>query len=176
MKTVDLKRNANLQPPRVTQNDRPADRSQTQTADPKIVGVTIGAARIDQLKDVYRIWKQSGGSHIDPWLEVARDDFRLISILDGARPVAYSKEVRGKAELIEFFQGLVGDWELMDFNINEMFGCDNRVVVLSRQAYQNRRTGKIADGSIAHIWRFRGSKAIELQVFLDTAKWLAAAQ
>lgn len=137
--------------------------------------MTIGTSTFDRLRDLYRIWSASDGSCIDVWLDLISDDFHLNSTLGGSRHIEFSRDVRGKADFIAYFQGLIGDWELIDFSINEMFAADDRIVVVMRQAYRNRRTDKVADGPIVHVWRFRGEQAIELQAFADTAKWIAAA-
>lgn len=137
--------------------------------------MTIGFSKFDQLRNLYRMWSNSDGSCVDAWLGMVSDDFQLNSTLGGSRHIEFSRVAHGKADLVAYFQGLIGDWELIDFSINEMFAANDRIVVVSRQAYRNRRTDKIADGPIVHVWRFRGSEAIELQAFADTAKWIAAA-
>lgn len=137
--------------------------------------MTIGISMFDRLRDLYSIWAGSGGSCVDVWLDLISDDFHLNSTLGGSRNIEFSRQAHGKADFIAYFGGLIGDWELTHFGINEMYAADDRIVVVSRQAYRNRRTDKVADGPIVHVWRFRGDEAIELQAFADTAKWIAAA-
>ncbi|MGI9487010.1 MAG: nuclear transport factor 2 family protein [Geminicoccaceae bacterium] len=138
--------------------------------------MTIGASTYDQLRDLYSIWAGSGGSCADVWLDLVSDDFQLNSTLGGSRHIEFSRQAHGKADLVAYFHGLIGDWDLTEFSINEIFAADDRIVVVMRQAYRNRRTDKVADGPIVHVWRFRGRQAIELQAFADTAKWVAAAK
>lgn len=137
--------------------------------------MAIDTSMYDRLRDLYSRWVGSGGTSVDVWLDMVSDDFQLISTLGGSRHIEFSRKANGKADLVAYFQGLIGDWELTEFSINEIFAADDRIVVVSRQAYRNRRTDKIADGPIVHIWRFRDDEAIELQAFADTAKWIAAA-
>lgn len=129
-----------------------------------------------RLRDLYHEWSSSCGSSVDAWLDIISDDFQLNSTLGGSRHIEFSRDAHGKADFVAYFQGLIGDWELVDFVIKEMFAADDRLVVVSQQAYRNRRTDKIADGPIVHVWRFRGDEAIELQAFADAAKWIAAAK
>jgi ketosteroid isomerase-like protein len=136
----------------------------------------IGTSTFDRLRGLYSIWAGSGGSSVDAWVDLVSDDFQLNSTLGGSRHIEFSRQAHSKADLVDYFQGLIGDWDLIEFSINEMFAADDRIVVVSRQAYRNRRTDKVADGPIVHVWRFRGEEAIELQAFADTARWIAAAK
>lgn len=138
--------------------------------------MTIGTSTLDRLQDLYRMWAASGGSRVDVWLDLIDDEFQLHSTLGGSRHIKFSRDACGRDEFIAYFHGLIGDWELIEFSINEMFVADDRIVVVTRQGNRNRRTDKIADGPVIHIWRFRDDKAIELQSFADTAKWIAAAE
>ena len=138
--------------------------------------MTIGTSTFDRLRDVDRTWSASDGSCVDVWLDLVSDDFCLNSTLGGLHHIEFSRTAHSKADFVAYFQGLISDWELIDLAIKEMFAADGRIVVVMRQAYRNRRTDKIADGSIVHVWRFRGDEAIELQAFAETAKWIAAAE
>ena len=138
--------------------------------------MTSGNSTIDRLRDLYHRWLASDGSCVDPWLDLVSDDFCLNSTLGGLRHIEFSRTAHGKADFVAYFQGLIGDWVLVDLAIKEIFAAHDRVVVVMRQAYRNRRTDKIADGPIVHVWRFRGEEAIELQAFADAAKWIAAAE
>jgi ketosteroid isomerase-like protein len=51
---------------------------------------------------------------------------------------------------------------------------EDHVVVLGRYTGRGKETGRELDIPFAHVWRFRGGKAVEFHQFTDTLGWTRA--
>jgi hypothetical protein len=133
--------------------------------------MTATDADLAALKEAYRIWQETRGGRVDRWFELMGDKFRYGSLDGGAPGVEFTKGGTKRDEFAAYLQGLVGDWEMLNYQVYDFVRQRDRVVALCRTAWRNRRTGKALDNPVAHIWRFEDGKAVELFEFCDTAQW-----
>jgi ketosteroid isomerase-like protein len=136
--------------------------------------MTVTAEILAALEEAYRIWHESKGERYDQWLPLLADDCRFGSLDDGAPGLEFTKACRSKDEMIAYYVGLVGDWDMVYYLADEFIAERDRVVVLCRSSWRNRRTGKLIESCTADVWRFERGKAVEIFEFTDTAKWAAA--
>jgi ketosteroid isomerase-like protein len=104
------------------------------------------------------------------------DDIDVTTLPDGADPLNFTKACHNKEEMAAYCQGLIGDWELLRSDIEDVISERDLVVILLTTAWRNRRTEKSFEGPAAHAWRFRDGFAIQLRLFFDTARWVKAAK
>jgi ketosteroid isomerase-like protein len=65
-------------------------------------------------------------------------------------------------------------WSEFSAEPEELVGAGETVLVLGRYRGVARGTGRTLDVPFAHVWTFRGTRAIRFRQFLDTAGWNAA--
>ena len=132
--------------------------------------VTLAAVR-----RAYQIWNDSRGEDVEALMSLMADNVQLTTLANGASPLEFSRPCRNKKELTRYFEGLLGDWDLLDAAIEEIVCDRDCVVVLLDTSWRNRRTDKYFESPAAHAWRFRDGKATHVRLFFDTARWSHAA-
>lgn len=123
----------------------------------------------------YQIWAEHQGDDVSAILDLMSEDVDVTTLPDGADPLTFTKACHNKAQMTEYFHALIGDWQLLRADIEEMVREDNVVVVVLTTRWRNRRTDKEFRSPAAHVWRFRDGFACQLRLFFDSAKWSAAA-
>jgi len=137
--------------------------------------VTISKETLAALKDAYRRWDESGGEDLSLLVNLMDEDVQFATLPDGTKPLEFSKPCRNKSEVLCYLEGLLGDWDLLWIEIEEIVSERNHVVVLLKNGWRNRRTDKRIESHAAHAWRFKGQQASHIRLFFDSGKWSAAA-
>ena len=83
-------------------------------------------------------------------------------------------EYRGHEGMRRFVSDYFDDWEYFRLEPSEYFDDGPNVVVVMRAAARGRRSGVQIDGELAHVWTFRGRRAIRHQSFGSRAEALEA--
>jgi ketosteroid isomerase-like protein len=138
--------------------------------------VVISDETLTALKHAYQVWSESGGEDVQALLGLMADDVEVTTLPDGANPLEFSRACHSKTEMTAYFQGLIGDWHLLDTDIEDMVRERERVVVLLTTSWRNRRTDKSFKSYAAHAWRFKDGYATQIRLFFDSAKWSEAAR
>lgn len=138
--------------------------------------VAISKETLTALKEAYRRWDESSGEDLSLIVDLMAEDVQFATLPDGAKPLEFSKPCWNKSEVLRYFEGLLGDWDLLWADIEEVVSERDCVVVLLKNAWRNRRTDKRFESHAAHIWRFKGNRASHVRLFFDSAKWSAAAK
>ena len=133
------------------------------------------ARNIELLKEAYQRWHDSKGESVDHWMSIVADDIRFGSIARGAAPLAFTQPVSNKEQLRGYFDGLVGDWQMIHYTINNYVADGDLVFVRCVTSWRNRRTSKSFETPKADFWRLRDGKAVEFYEYYDTAQVMAAA-
>src|SRR5262245_17550569 len=133
------------------------------------------AKNVDILKDAYRRWHDSKGGSVDHWMGLVADDIQFGSLPEGAPAVVFAKRYTNRAALRGYFDGLLADWEMIHYTVNEFVAQDERVFVRGSTAWRHKRTGKDVETPKVDFWRFRDGKAVEFYEYFDTARVIAAA-
>jgi len=138
--------------------------------------LTVSEVTLAAIRKAYQVWTDSRGEDVGPLIDLMHDQVQLTTLADGASPLEFSKPCYSKADLACYFDGLLGDWDLLGTEIEEVVCEHDYVVVLLDTSWRNRRTDKRFDSPAAHAWRFRDGKATHVRLFFDSAKWAKAAR
>ena len=130
---------------------------------------------LEKLRAAYKAWHDTRGQSVAEWMNLMADDIEMRSLADGGPGMEFSKSRKGKDTLHEYFAGLAADWEMVHYTAEEFLVDGDRVVVFSRCAYRNRKTGKTSETPTVTRWRFRDGLAVEFFELYDTASAFAAA-
>ncbi len=65
-------------------------------------------------------------------------------------------------------------WEDFRADPDEVIGLGDDVVVIGRYTAKAKQTGNPLDVPFAHLWRFRGGRAVRFHQFTDTRGWVEA--
>jgi len=133
------------------------------------------AANVEILKGAYVRWNDSRGGSVEEIMEICAPDIRWRSVPRGAAPLTFTKERSSRDEMRGYFDGLLADWTMVHYTIDEYIAQGDTVVARGSCAWTNKKTGKIAETPKVDFWRFRDGKAVEFYEYFDTACVAAAA-
>ena len=134
------------------------------------------ADNVAALKTAYRLWHETKGGSVDVWLDLMADDVSVRSLAAGAPHVAFTSAINSKADFKRYFDGLVHDWEMINYKTNRFIAEGDHVAMLGSTAWRHRKTRREFDTPKADFWTFRGGKVVEFHELYDTAAIFAAAQ
>jgi len=127
-------------------------------------------ANVQLLKEAYRQWNDSRGASVDYWFDkVIGPQIKFDSIPRGAEPVPFAKRYDDRTELRGYFDGLLADWSMQYYAMNEYVAQGDTVVALGECAWTNKKTKKVAKTPKVDFWRFKDGKAVEFHEYFDTA-------
>jgi hypothetical protein len=133
------------------------------------------ARNVELLKEAYRRWHESKGGSLDQLLGMIDDNVRFGSIARGAEPLAFTKPVSNKEALRGYFDGLLGNFSMIHYTIENYVAQDDIVFVRCTTSWRSKKTGKSFETPKADFWRFRDGKVVEFYEFFDTAQVMASA-
>ena len=103
-------------------------------------------ANVQLLKEAYRRWNDSKGGSVDYWFDsVIGPQIRFDSLPQGAPAVPFAKCYDDRAQLRGYFDGLLADWSMQYYTMNEYVAQGDAVFARGSCAWTNKRTGKIAE-------------------------------
>ena len=107
-------------------------------------------------------WSESKGGSVDDWLKICADNIAFGSLAQG-RPegARYLTAYRSRDALKDYFAGLARDWEMIEYVTEQFVAQGDRVVMLGRCTWRNKKTGKVVSTPKADSWRFANGKAVE---------------
>ena len=132
------------------------------------------AANVAVLKDAYRRWHETRGGSVDHWMTICHENIQFGSIAQGKPKIEYLTSYKARDELKHYFEGLLRDWEMIDYVVDNFVAQGDRVVMLGHTSWRAKRTGKVVDTPKADAWRFENRKAVEFYEYFDTAQLVAA--
>jgi ketosteroid isomerase-like protein len=130
---------------------------------------------VDLLEKAYLRWHETRGGSVEDWMAIVDDDIQFGSIAERAPQMQFAADYDSRAALRSYFDGLLAEWEMIHFSMNEFIADGDMVVVRGSVAWRHKRTGKEVDTPKIDFWRFRNGKAIEFYEYFDTARAFAAA-
>jgi uncharacterized protein len=134
------------------------------------------AENVAKLKDAYHRWDQSKGKDTSMWTALFSEHVRLRSLAAGRPGLEFTMDCHSSDDVARYFAGLAKDWEMILYK-TEQFAVDgDRVVMVGRTAWRNRKTGRHFDTPKADLVTFRDGRVVEFLEFYDTAMVLSAAQ
>lgn len=132
------------------------------------------ARNVELLRKAYGVWSKTRGASHDHWMEICSERIAFGSLAQGPVGSTYMTSYQSRDELKSYFDGLLRDWEMMEYEVDNFVAQGDRVVMLGRCAWRYRKTGKVVWTPKADSWRFEDGKAVEFYEFYDTAQVLAA--
>lgn len=138
--------------------------------------MTISETTLMSIRQAYQIWAENQGDDVTALLDLMAEDVEVTTLPDGTDPLTFTKACHNKTEMTEYFHALIGDWQLLRADIEEMVREDDVVVLVLTTKWRNRRTDREFESPAAHVWRFRDGFACQIRLFFDSAKWSAAAR
>jgi ketosteroid isomerase-like protein len=129
------------------------------------------------LRDAYQRWNESKGGSVEHWLSLLADDLKFGSLAMGrTSAVAFTAQRHSRAGVAEYFAGLLGAWEMIDYVVDQYVAQGDRVVAIGQTAWRNKATDKAVETPKVDTWRFDSDgRIIEFFEYYDTAALLAAA-
>jgi ketosteroid isomerase-like protein len=126
------------------------------------------------LQNAYNRWNTTKGGSIADWMVLMDDDISFGSLAEGAEVVPFTAPLRRKDSLKTYFDGLLGNWTMVHYTVDEYVAEGDRVVAIGSTSWKNKHTGKTFDTRKVDVWKFKNGKAIEFYEFYDTAMVAAA--
>jgi ketosteroid isomerase-like protein len=133
------------------------------------------ARNVATLKDAYRQWHDTKGASTKIWLDLMADDVKVRSLAAGRPGAAFTSAINSKDEFKRYFDGLLTEWQMVNYETGQFIAEGERVAMLGSTAWTNRTTGRTVDTPKADFWTFRDGKIVEFYELYDTAALLAAA-
>jgi ketosteroid isomerase-like protein len=137
--------------------------------------MTSAARNVALLKDAYQRWHESRGRDPGIWLDLVADDVKMRSLAAGGSGAPFTSAINGKADLARYFDGLLADWEMIEYKTVQFIAEGDRVAVLGSTAWKNLRTGKTLDTPKADFWELRDGRVVEMREFYNTSALVFAA-
>jgi hypothetical protein len=134
------------------------------------------ADNVAKLKDAYRQWHETKGGSVKVWLDLMADDVKVRSLAAGAPAAPFTSAIDSKEQFKRYFDGLLGDWEMINYKTGRFIAEGEHVAMLGSTAWRNRKTRREVDTPKADFWTFRDGKVVEFHEFYDTAALVVAAQ
>ena len=131
-------------------------------------------ANVAVLKDAYRRWHDSRGGSVDHWMSICDENIKFGSLAQGTTGVEYLTAYSARDELKKYFNGLLRDWEMIEYRPDEFVAQGDRVVMIGHCSWRAKTSGKVVSTPKADVWRFANGKAVEFYEFFDTAQVVAA--
>jgi ketosteroid isomerase-like protein len=133
------------------------------------------AANVELLRAAYADWVSSKGQSVEHWMRLLSDEIQFGSLAQGAPLMTFTAPRRTREQVRGYFQGLLNDWEMLRYTVDEFVAQGDAVVMRGSCAWRHKRTGKSVDTPKLDFWRFKDGKAVEFFEYFDTARALAAA-
>ena len=108
---------------------------------------------------------------LETWRELAAPGIEFVQ----APEVPGATIHRGKEEVLEFIEELLGVWDRFEIEIDELIDVDPDVVVVASVRLKGKASGVESEMPWAWVFTFGDGKVIRMQSFLQRAAALEAA-
>jgi uncharacterized protein len=128
------------------------------------------------LKQCYERWNETKGGSTDDWLAMMDDKIDFKSLAKAQSPeVSFTARRTCKDEMCGYLSGLLDDWEMEYYRVDDFVVDGDKICVLGKTAWTNKRTGIRAESPKFDYVTFKDGKIVAFYEFYDTAKMIAAA-
>jgi len=126
-------------------------------------------ANLATLQGAYTRWSETRGGNAAEILEMFDENVEMVSVLGPDIPDPVAGMHFGRAGAATYFEGLLRDWEMVDWEIQQYVDGGDVIAVVSRCAWRNRATGKVIDTPKIDVHTFNtNGKVIRFQEAYDT--------
>ena len=94
--------------------------------------VRVEEQNVAILTEAYRTWHETKGASVEDWMELMAEEVRFHSLAEGAPGMEWTGTCCSKDDVRGYFEGLVADWEMIHYTVEEFIAQDDRVVMLGR--------------------------------------------
>ena len=120
------------------------------------------------LQGAYSRWAESRGGTADEVIDMFDEQVEMVSVLGPDIPDAVAGVHLGRAGAAAYFEGLLRDWEMVDWEVQQYVDGGEVIAVVSRCAWRNRATGRVIDTPKIDVHTFRDGKVVRFQEAYDT--------
>ena len=137
--------------------------------------MTPEARNVATLKQAYQLWSINKEQAFDHWLALMGENVTWRSMANGAQGMEFTVSRSSKDGVRQYFQTLAKEWEMLSYDADEFIAQGDRVVMVGRCAWRNRRTLKTVKTPKVDIFRMKDGTIVDFFEVYDTAMVLAAA-
>ncbi len=123
---------------------------------------------LDALAGAYSRWSESRGGNVAEILDLFADEVEMHSALSPDIPDAVAGVKMRKGEAAGYFDGLLRDWEMISWDVEQFVDGGAVIVMIGRCAWRNRATGNVVDTPKIDVHTFRDGKVVRFQEVYDT--------
>ena len=126
------------------------------------------------LEHAYARWSETKGGSADEVLALFDEQVEMRSVLTDEMPSELAGSHILKEQAAQYFAALARDWEMLYWDVNQIIGDGDDVVVISRCAWRSRTTGAEVDTPKVDIWHFEGGRATRFTELFDSLAFARA--
>jgi len=131
---------------------------------------------VAKLKHAYSLWDKTKGQDTTMWTALFAENVRFRSLAAGRPGLEFTLDCHSHDDVARYFQGLTGDWEMIQYKTNTFAVDGDRVVMLGSTSWKHKKTGNVFDTPKADLITLRDGRIVEFFEFYDTEKILAASR
>ncbi|MGE3915502.1 MAG: nuclear transport factor 2 family protein [Hyphomicrobiaceae bacterium] len=130
---------------------------------------------LERLKAAYKAWDECKGLRPEIWLDLLADTVHIQSLGGEAQPLAFARNRKSKAEVVQYFAGLAQHWTMVHWTPQTFVTEGDKIAVFATCGWTNKATGKTVETPSAHLWQFENGYATSMIELFDSARVMAAA-
>lgn len=131
-------------------------------------------APVGDLEAAYRIWSESGGRRSELWDDLLSEQVNFRTVGQPKRGFSFAYARQTKREVVNYLTRLTEDWDMVYFRPERFLADGPRVAMMGMASWRNRATGRICEVLVAHFWRFRDGRAVEIVEVFDSFRVMEA--
>jgi ketosteroid isomerase-like protein len=121
-----------------------------------------------RLRGAYERWSESKGANVAEILDMFDESVEMHSALSADVPDAVAGVHRSRQEAEDYFTGLLGDWDMVSYEVDRFIDGGDEIVMVGRCAWRNKATGRVVDSPKIDIHTFSNGKVVRFQESFDT--------
>ena len=128
------------------------------------------------LKEAYEYWNTNKEQAFENWMDLLSDDVQFKSLADGHKGMEFTRSCHCKNDVLGYFKELAGEWEMIQYKIDEYIAQGDRVVAIGSCHWRYVKTGKEVKTPKVDIITMKDSKIIDFFELYDTARAIACTE
>ncbi len=137
--------------------------------------MSYGNPNEDILHNAYKEWHDTKGASAKTWMTILAEDIDFKSLANNAPGLEFTAQCCTRAEVGAYFTGLLADWTMLHYTIDDYICDGDKIAVIGRTAWTNKKNGKTLETDKVDVWRFEKDRAVAFSEYYDTAAAIAAA-
>src|SRR5688500_5672743 len=104
--------------------------------------MSIEDTNVAIVREAYDQWSRTKAGSVEHWMGLMADEVDWRSLADASPGMEFTRTAASRDAVRGYFEGLVKDWEMLSYDVDEYVAQGDRVVMLGRCAWKHRATGK----------------------------------